>query len=63
VSVSGEDISDPASARMTMNVLTVSVSGEDISDPASARMTMNVLTVSVSGCSRVTDIFSTDGHS
>ena len=43
-SVSGEDISDPASARMTMNVLTVSVSGEDISDPASAKMTMNVLT-------------------
>ena len=42
-------ISDPASARMTMNVLTVSVIGEDISDPASARMTMNVLTVSVSG--------------
>ena len=42
-SVSGEDISDPASARMTMNVLTVSVSGEDISDPASDRKIAKVL--------------------
>jgi hypothetical protein len=43
VSVSGEDISDPASARMTMNVLTVSVSGEDISDPASDSKIAKVL--------------------